>query len=300
MDELLIDARDGRDLEVLTGGDPDGFPWLFHGGTPSAAVGSDLIDRSARQAGLRLITYSRPGYGTSTPRPWPRPRIADDLADSIVILDALGVDDFVTLGWSGGGPRALACAALLPRRCRAAASLAGVGPSDVPDLDFTAGMGPENVAEFAAAAAGPEAYGAFLAEPVAQLAAITGDEVAASLGELITPVDAAALTGEFADWLAASFRHAAAQGAIGWREDGLAIMAPWEFSLHDVRVPVSIWQGSQDGMVPLSHGEWLAANVPGARAHLSQTEGHISLWSRIDEILADLRELAGLPALGPA
>lgn len=299
MDELIIPSGDGRDLEVLTGGDPDGYPWLFHGGTPSAAVTSEMVDRTAREAGLRLITYSRPGYGRSTPRPWPRPRIADDLTDSVVVLDALGVDDFITLGWSGGGPRALACAALLPRRCRAAASLAGVAPSDAADLDFTAGMGPENVEEFAAAAAGPEAYGAFLAEPVAALAQVTGPEVAASLGGLVTPVDTAALTGEFADWLAAAFRHAAAQGTIGWREDGLAIMGPWEFSLHDIRVPVSIWQGRQDAMVPFSHGEWLAANVPGARAHLFEDEGHVSLVMRLDEILADLKELAGLPASGP-
>jgi len=294
MDELLIDARDGRELEVLVGGDPDGFPWLYHGGTPSAAVASELIDQGARDAGLRLITYSRPGYGRSTPRPWPRPRIADDLADSVVILDALGVDDFVTLGWSGGGPRALACAALLPRRCRAATSLAGVAPADAPDLDFTAGMGPENIAEFAAAAAGPQTYGEFLVEPVSELATVTAEEVAASLGELITPADAAALTGEFAEWLAACFRHAAAQGVIGWREDGIAIMAPWEFALHDVRVPVSVWQGRQDAMVPFSHGEWLATHVPGARAHLFEDEGHISLWTRIDEILGDLRSSAGL------
>ncbi|RNL77430.1 alpha/beta fold hydrolase [Nocardioides marmorisolisilvae] len=294
MDELLIDARDGRDLEVLVGGDPDGFPWLYHGGTPSAAVASDILDRAARDAGLRLITYSRPGYGRSTPRPWPRPRIADDLADSVVVLDGLGVDQFVTLGWSGGGPRALACAALLPRRCRAATSLAGVAPADAPDLDFTAGMGPENVEEFAAAVAGPEAYSAFLAEPVAELATVTGDQVAASLGELITPVDAAAVTGEFAEWLAATFRHAAVQGVIGWREDGIAIMGPWEFSLHDVRVPVAIWQGGQDAMVPFSHGQWLAANVPGARTHLFEDEGHISVFAKLDEILADLKDLAGL------
>ncbi|MFL6158977.1 MAG: alpha/beta fold hydrolase [Marmoricola sp.] len=291
---MLIDARDGRELEVLLGGDPDGFPWLFHGGTPSAAVDSPILDQAARTAGLRLVTYSRPGYGLSTPRPWPRPRIADDLADSVLILDALGISDFVTLGWSGGGPRALACAALLPRRCKAAAALAGVAPSDAPDLDFTAGMGPENVEEFAAAAAGPQAYGAFLAEPVAELASVTGDQVAASLGGLITPVDAAALTGEFADWLAALFRHAAAQGVIGWREDGIAIMGPWEFSLADVRVPVAIWQGRQDAMVPFSHGQWLAANVPGAHAHLFEDEGHVSLFGRLDEILADLKQLGGI------
>jgi pimeloyl-ACP methyl ester carboxylesterase len=289
MDALVIASGDGRELEVLTGGDPDGFPYLFHGGTPSSAVPYDVFDLQARDSGLRLITYSRPGYGTSTPRPWPWPRITDDLTDSIT-----------TLGWSGGGPRALACAALLPRRCRAAATLAGAGPADAPDLDFTAGMGPENIAEFAAAAQGPDAYGAFLAEGLTELVAATGADIAASLGELITPVDAAALTGEFADWLAASFRHAAAQGVIGWREDGLALMGPWGFEVAEIRVPVSVWQGRQDAMVPYSHGAWLAAHVPGARAHLFEDEGHISLLARMDDILADLRQLAALPAPGSA
>src|SRR4051794_231690 len=134
MEELLIDARDGRELEVLLGGDPDGFPWLYHGGTPSAAVGSEMIDQGARDAGLRLITYSRPGYGRPPPRRWPRPRTAAALAAWVLILAAPGVDDFVPPGWPGGGPRALACAALLPRRCRAATSLAGVAPADAPDL----------------------------------------------------------------------------------------------------------------------------------------------------------------------
>jgi pimeloyl-ACP methyl ester carboxylesterase len=293
MDEIVIPSGDGRDLEVLTGGDPGGLPWLFHSGTPSATVPSPALDRQAREAGLRLITYSRPGYGASTPRPWPYPRIADDLADSVRILDELGVDDFVTLGWSGGGPRALACAALLPRRCRAAATLAGVGPADAPDLDFTAGMGPENIEEFAAAKAGVKAYEAFLTEAVAGLAGVTGADVAAELGGLVTPVDVAALTGDFADWLAAGFRHAVAQGTIGWREDGLAIMGTWGFDLADVRVPVAIWQGRDDAMVPFSHGEWLVANVPGARAHLVEDEGHVSLVTRLPEILADLRTLAG-------
>ncbi len=300
MEQLVIDSGDGRDLDVLVGGDPDGFPWLFHSGTPSAAVPSERLDGQARDAGLRLITYSRPGYGSSTPRPWPYPRIADDLADSVRILDALDVDTFVTLGWSGGGPRALACAALLPRRCRAAATLAGVAPADAPDLDFTAGMGPENIEEFAAVAAGVQAYDAFLTDPVAGLAVVTGEQVAEDLGGLVTPVDVASLTGDFADWLAASFRGACAQGTIGWREDGLAIMANWGFDLAEIRVPVTIWQGREDAMVPFSHGEWLAANVPGAHAHLFEDEGHISLVMRLPEILADLTELAGLPAPGRA
>lgn len=289
-----VPTSEGRSLEVLTGGDPAGFPWLFHTGTPSAAVESPLFEAFARYAGLRLIIYSRPGYGRSTPQLLPTPQVVDDVADTIVVLDALGVGEFITLGWSGGGPRALACAALLPHRCRAACTLAGVGPSDAPDLDFTAGMAEENITEFAAAAEGPEAYRVFLEKLLPDLVGTTAADVAADLGGLVTPVDVAALTGEHAEWLAASIRHALAQGVIGWREDGLALVRPWGFDLDTIRVPVSVWQGDQDAMVPFSHGQWLAENVPGARPHLLEDEGHLSLAVRLDEILADLKRSAAL------
>ncbi|CAB4720163.1 MAG: alpha/beta fold hydrolase [Actinobacteria bacterium] len=293
-EHLTVTTPDGRSLEVLEGGDPGGFPWLFYNGTPTAAVPDPETEEIALRLGLRMISYSRPGYGASTP--WPRPgvRVADDVPDAVAVLDHLGVDDFVTLGWSGGGPRALGCAALLPARCRAAATLAGVGPSDAADLDFTAGMAPENVAEFAAAAAGPEAYAALLEEVLPPMAAATPEEIATAMGELVTPVDAAAVTGAFAERLVATFRHAIAQGVVGARDDGLAIMAPWGFDVTAIRVPVAVWQGRQDAMVPFAHGEWLAANVAGARAHLFEDEGHLSLGLRLEEILTDLVGLAGL------
>ena len=88
--------------------------------------------------------------------------MADVAADVAAVLDALGLDTFVTAGWSGGGPHALACAALLPGRCLAAASIAGAAPFHAPGLDFTAGMGPENVEEFAAAVRGIAALTEFL------------------------------------------------------------------------------------------------------------------------------------------
>ena len=295
MRALTVTTPDGRQLEVLDGGDPDGFPWLQHGGTPSAAVPFPVFDTAARDAGLRLITYSRPGYGASSPLSAPG-QVVDDAADSATILDALGANEFVTLGWSGGGPRALACAAVLASRCLSAATLAGVGPADAPDLDFHQGMGPENLEEFAAAAQGPEVYGEYLAEQGAQLATVTAADIAASLGDLVTPVDADALTGDFADWLAATFRHAFAQGVVGWRDDGLAELNPWGFDLPAITVPVSVWQGRHDSMVPYAHAVWLIDHIPGARAHLFEDEGHISVVMKIDEILTDLKDLAGLPA----
>jgi pimeloyl-ACP methyl ester carboxylesterase len=297
-DEGYAEVRldDGRVLEVLTGGDPDGYPWLFHSGSPSAAVPYRPIDEAARGQGLRLITYSRPGYGGSTPRQLGSegPRMTDDVTDSAAILDELGVDDFITLGWSGGGPRALACAALLPDRCRAAATLAGVAPTDAEGLDWFAGMAPENVAEYDAAAAGPEAYAAYLEKEVMPVLQVGVDDLVEEMGGLLTEVDKAALNREYATYLTESFHRAGSNGVVGPRDDGLALFATWGFDLSTITVPVAVWQGREDAMVPYAHGEWLAAHVAGATAHLFEDEGHLSLVAKIDEILADLKALARL------
>ncbi len=292
-----LTLADGRLLEYVSGGDPDGFPLVYHYGTPTAAVAHEPLSQAVARAGLRLVTFSRPGYGASTPRPvtgeWPVP-ITADVDDTVALLDRLGIGDFVTLGWSGGGPRALACAATLPDRCLAAATLAGVAPLDSPGLDWTAGMGPENVRDLEAAVAGRKAFAPIAAEQAEELRVVTADDIVAALGGLVDEVDAAALTGDFAHHIAATFRHSVAQGPGGMIEDTLQMVRPWGFDVADIRVPVSVWQGAHDKMVPFDHGKWLAGAVPGARVHLFDDEGHLSLVERLDEILADLRDLAGL------
>ncbi|GAA4698946.1 alpha/beta hydrolase [Nocardioides conyzicola] len=292
-DLLNVPGPDGRTIEILVGGDPDGFGLLFHGGSPSAAAAYPPFDATARALGLRFVTISRPGYGGSTPRPAPG-RYVDDVVESVAVLDHLGIDEFVTLGWSGGGPRALACAALLPDRCRAATSLAGVAPFHGEGLDWFAGMAEENHEEYHAAEQGPEVYGPFVEEHMLPMLAASPDEVAEAMGGLVTPVDKAMVTDEFADWMSRTFNAAGAQGAVGVRDDGIAAVSPWGFELADIRVPVAIWQGRQDAMVPYEHGEWLAAHVPGARAHLFEDEGHLSLVGRLEEILTDLKAIAGV------
>jgi pimeloyl-ACP methyl ester carboxylesterase len=244
---------------------------------------------------LRIISYSRPGYGESTARAdgATTATVADDASDTATILDHLGHDDFVTLGWSGGGPRALACAAMLPERCRAAVCGVGIAPRAEFDGDLRDGMGEENVQEYTAAFAGAEALAAHLATQT-DLFSVTGEQVAASLGDLAPPVDRAALTGEMAETMAASFRRAGVQGIVGWRDDDLTHLRPWGFRVGDITVPVAIWQGLEDRMVPFAHAEWLAANVAGARAHFVEGEGHLSLINRMDLILDDLLDLAGL------
>ncbi|HSS67776.1 MAG TPA: alpha/beta hydrolase [Nocardioidaceae bacterium] len=287
-DYQLVRTPDGRDLEVLQSGVPDGRTVVYHSGTPTGSVPFPSLDDAAAERGLRVVTYCRPGYGNSTSRPGRT--VADAAADTATILDQLGVDAFLTIGWSGGGPHALACAAMLPGRCGAAASIAGVAPYGVDGLDWTDGMGPENVEEFAATAAGIDELTAHLAKE--NLAGVTAESVAASFGELVSEVDRAALTGPTAEYIAGGFGRAVLHGTDGWRDDDLAFMADWGFDVALITTPLSIWQGAHDQMVPYAHGQWLAEHVPAARVHLLPDDGHISLSLRLGEILDELVSIA--------
>lgn len=291
----LIRMPDGRNIDMLTTGPEDGFPLVVHEGTPTGLVVNTKVAAAARDRGLRFVLAARPGYEGSTPRPGRR--VADVAADMAVVLDALGAGEFVSIGMSGGGPHTLACAALLPGRCLAAASIAGVAPYGAEGLDFLAGMGPENVEELGLAIKGAEALTPYLEHLAGMLREITGDQVAEALGGLISGADAAVLTGEFADELAASCRASVSEGIAGWRDDDLAFTVDWGFSLGALAGRAAIWQGDQDRMVPFAHGQWLAAHVPGARVHLEQGAGHLTMTATaIDRILDDLLDLAGWPA----
>ncbi len=292
-----VPTPDGRHLEVLVTGPEDGFPLVYHHGTPQAALADPTLDDPAAERGLRVLAYSRPGYGTSTPRDTAG-RVADDVTDVTAILEHFGYDRFVTMGWSGGGPRALACAALLPERCLAAVSGVGLVPPAEYDGDVRDGMAEENVAEFTAAMAGETALTRWMDVHAPSLFTVTGKEVVAALGSLVPPVDAAVLAGSVGEQLAGSFRHAGSQGHVGWLHDDLALVAPWGFSVADVTAPVAVWHGTEDTMVPFAHATWLVAHVPGAQPHLMTGEGHLSLRARMPEVLDDLLDLAGLPRHG--
>jgi len=293
----IVTVPDGRKIDVLMAGPADGLPLVLHEGTPVGLVLYPPTVRAAQARGLRVIVAARPGYEGSTPRPGRR--VADVAGDTAAVLDKLGADTFVTVGWSGGGPHTLACAAALPWRCLAAASVAGVAPYQAKGLDWLAGMGPENVDEFGAAAAGEAVLTQFLHRAAAALGTVTGADVAQALGGLVIAADQAALTGAFADYVAAALRASMNTGIAGWRDDDLAFVKDWGFPLDPApgapAAPVAIWQGDQDKMVPFGHGQWLAASIPGARAHLLPGEGHLSLTiSSLDRILDDLLDLADL------
>jgi pimeloyl-ACP methyl ester carboxylesterase len=288
-----ITLADGRGIEVLAEGPADGIPLIRHHGTPGGGLVSYRPMTETEVAhGFRSIHVARPGYSQSTPRPGRR--VADVAGDIAQILDRLGAGTFLTIGWSGGGPHALACAALLPGRCLAAASVAGVAPREAAGLDWTAGMGPENIEEFRAAEAGPAELTAFLEKEAAGLSSVTGASIIEGLGGLIGDADKAVLTGGYADYMAASLHASVDPGLDGWFGDDQAFVASWGFSFGPDAAPVAIWQGGDDHMVPFGHGQWLAAHIPGAQAHLLPGEGHLSLSvNHYGQILDDLLALAG-------
>lgn len=290
---LSVPLPDGRALEAVSEGDEGGILLIFHHGSPGAAVPFEPFDRAASERGIRLVAMSRAGFGGSSRQPGRS--VASAAADAASLADHLGVDRFVTAGWSGGGPHALACAALLPDRVSAAATIAGVAPYDADGLDWTAGMGEDNQVEYPTAARDPVGLLRWMAPHVEALRTVGPDEIVDGLRTLISDVDAASLEGPIGVLLAESYHRAFVEGPWGWYDDDLAFVGSWGFDLSSIRVPVSIWQGRHDLMVPLAHGEWLVAHVPDARSRLRPEHGHLSLAvGSIGEIFDDLLEAAGI------
>jgi pimeloyl-ACP methyl ester carboxylesterase len=274
-------------LDVELSGPPDGAVVIFHTGTPAAGrMFTPQVEAGAAR-GLRHLTYSRPGYGSSDRQPGRR--VADCARDVARILDELGIERFYSVGLSGGGPHSLACAALLPDRLIAAATMGGVAPWDGEALDWLEGMGEDNHAEFGAAVRGADALRAFL-EPVAEeMTGASPGDLAAAFGDLVSEVDRAAISGEFAEYLSLILREALTGGIWGWFDDDLAFISPWGFELSSIARPVTVWHGAQDRFVPPSHGRWLVDHIPGASAQLRAEHGHLSLQTgAYGEILDDL------------
>ena len=247
-------------------------------GTPSSGRIYEPHAADAAAQGVRLVSWTRPGYAGSDPQPGRS--VADFAADATTIADALGVDRFAVWGVSGGGPHALACAALLGERVAAAASLAGVAPFDADALDWLEGMGEDNLEEFGAVLEGREALEPLLRAHAAAFETVTGDGIREQWATLLSEADAEVATAELADFLVADIRTALASGVEGWVEDDLAFVAPWGFDLGALAVPVLVWQGEQDRFVPPSHGRWLAERIPGAEVRLTEEDGHLTLIER--------------------
>lgn len=285
MTETDLKLEDGRTLHIYdTGADESAgqLAVFWHHGTPNIGAPPAPLFAAADRLGLRWVAYDRPGYGSSSPAPGRNVALA--AADTAGVADALGIDAFVVMGHSGGGPHALACGALLPGRVLGVVSVAGLAPYGAGGLDYFANMNPSGAASLRAAAAGRAAKERYeAADPEFD-------------PEMFTPADHTALSGSWT-WLNSVVGPAMAHGPGGLIDDDLAYVAPWGFDPAQIEAPVLLLHGGRDRVVPCAHGAWLARRCPSAELRLFPDDGHISVLNAGAAALKWLRERAAGPHL---
>jgi pimeloyl-ACP methyl ester carboxylesterase len=272
-------AADGRTVAFATWGDPEGFPILGLHGTPGSRMERWPHEGLYRELGAYLVTHDRAGYARSDRRHGRS--IADEVDDVLLLADELGFERFAVTGGSGGGPHALACAALIPPerliRVTCAVGIVPFGPQGLEKDAWLAGMDAENVKEFGWALAGEEVLAPQLEEAMAKIASDMEDDPAAILaGFELSESDRAALARpELMQVLRESVREQALGSVAGWVDDDLAHVSPWGFELEQIAVPVLVRYGASDVLVPAAHGAWLGAHVPGCVVKVDGTAGHL-------------------------
>jgi pimeloyl-ACP methyl ester carboxylesterase len=278
-----VKAPDGRQLSTQVYGDPDGKPVFLLHGTPGSRLGPHPRAAVLHRLGVQLIAFDRPGYGKSD-RLEGR-RVADAATDVLAIADAYGLDKFAVVGRSGGGPHALACAALLPDRVTKAAVLVGLAPRGAHGLDWYDGMTQSNVSEHAAAANGPEGLAAMTeaaadavrADPASLLASLQDQMPDSDRRVVADPGIRAMLLQTYAEGLRTS--------ADGWIDDVLAFYLSWGFDPAMVTVPVLLWHGAVDNLSPVSHAMWLADHIASATVVIQAGAAHFSALDVLPDIL---------------
>lgn len=278
-----IRLDDGRVLGFAEYGRPDGAPVFYLHGWPSSRLEPSAMQDQCSELGVRLIAPDRPGLGISDFHP--RRIIPDFARDVNSLADHLKLGRFAVLGVSGGGPYAAACAAVLTERVTNALLVCSVGPADSPDA--TKGMVAINRWLLATARRFPR-----LAECVGALCLRAiwrkGNQALPKQIELrLPPSDRQALeSGSLRRALTEASIEALRNGTRGAAADGLLYGKDWGFSLAAIRVPVFLWHGEADIIVPPTMGHFLADNIPGCRAWFYPEDGHFSLpYNRLRDIL---------------
>jgi pimeloyl-ACP methyl ester carboxylesterase len=285
---IVVSAPDGRGVAVEEWGEPAGYPVFLLHGTPGSRLGP--IPRSMRlyQLGIRLITFDRPGYGLSDR--WIGRKIADVAGDVERIAEALQLEEFAVLGRSGGGPHALACAALLTGRIRRVGVLAGLAPVGAKGLDWFKGMAATNTREYMTV----HQQGTLISARLQVIAArVRADpmQLVANIFCDLTPSDRRIVfDAEIRRMLMETYAEAFRTSADGWIDDLLAFCSPWGFDVADITVPTMLWHGANDTFVPVGHSRWLAANISTSTVTLQSGTAHFGALDVLPDVLRWLAE----------
>jgi pimeloyl-ACP methyl ester carboxylesterase len=262
-------------LSYAVYGDPGGRPIFYFHGWPSSRLEGCLHEATAIQKGVCLIAIDRPGFGLADFQS--RRRILDWPQDVLAVATALGIARFAIIGVSGGGPHALACAALIPERLTSVALLGSMGPLDEPHA--TAGMMPQNGQLFLLARHAPWLLRLFLEWRARQMRRdftrfiprVTQDMAEADHAFFDAQPQMRSRMRE-------AFVEAFRSGARGASWEARLVTRPWGFQPRDVTMEVLLWQGEDDRNVPSSMGRALAAALPHCQATYYPGEGHLSLF----------------------
>ena len=278
-----ITTKDGRTLTFNEAGQPDGVPILALHGTPGSRHLFPQLVEDAQLHGYHLLSYNRPGYGGSTPHPGRN--VANAAEDIAEIAAQLNLDRLGIWGISGGGPHALAAAALLPELEPATVSLASLAPYHAEELDWFSGMGQDNLDEFGAALESRGKLEEYIKAEVPAMLNADPKSLVNALISLLCPADVAVFTEDYAEFSLKRIREGIEKRIDGWVDDDLAFVKPWGFDLSQIHIPLLLMHGEQDQMVPVSHGKWLASKISTVEERILADDGHLTLTAnRIPEV----------------
>jgi len=273
--------NDGRRLSFDEFGDRQGKPVFYFHGFPGSRLEASLAARIAIDTRVRFIGIDRPGYGLSSFKPG---RALADWADDVIgLADALGIDRFSILGVSGGGPYAVACACKIPDRLDAVGIVCGMGPVAVPgllsDMPWMYRHGLRIAGRFPKIATALYPFSAFFFRyyPERMLSYISS--------KVAEPDKIALRNPDLSDVLCTSFQEAFRRSLQWPAADVVLYSRPWGFDLADIRIPVHLWHGEKDRIVPPAMGHHVAETIPACRATFYADEGHFSIiLNRMKEI----------------
>lgn len=279
----MLDMPDGRRLAVEEWGSPTGSPVFFLHGTPGSRLGPIPRPLVLYQLGIRLISFDRPGYGRSD-RMIGR-MVADAAGDVRAMADMMRLDRFAVLGRSGGGPHALACAALLSDRITRAAVLVGLAPSGADGLDWFADMTESNVGAYRTARDDGGAVKELL-RPMAERIREDPVRLVISLYDELTQSDRRIVAdGGIKRQLTANYAEALRDSADGWVDDLLAFSAPWGFEPDSITVPTVLWHGADDTFSPVGHSRWLGERIASSVVIVEPGSAHFGALNVIPDVL---------------